>query len=58
VHKKRGDHVVTGEPLCTIHYNSDARLDEARRLIELAYRIEAEPPRRTRPLVHGVIGSK
>jgi pyrimidine-nucleoside phosphorylase len=58
LHKKRGDRVVTGEPLCTIHYNSDARLDEARRLIELAYRIEAEPPRRVRPLVHGIIGGK
>ncbi len=58
LHKKRGDRVVTGEPLCTIHYNGDARLDEARRLIELAYRIEAEPPRRPRPLVHGIIGGK
>ncbi|MBI1750827.1 MAG: thymidine phosphorylase [Acidobacteria bacterium] len=58
LHKKRGDRVVTGGPLCTIHYNSDARLDEARRLIELAYRIEPEPPRRPRPLVHGIIGGK
>jgi len=58
LHKKRGDRVVTGEPLCTIHYNSDARLDEARRLLELAYRIEPEPPRRPRPLVHGIIGGK
>jgi len=58
LHKKVGDRVTAGERICTIHYNSDARLDEARRLVELSYRIDPELPRRARPLVHGVIGGK
>jgi pyrimidine-nucleoside phosphorylase len=54
-HKKRGDAVERGESLCTLHYNSATRLDEARRLVESSYRIAAEPPE-ARPLVHRVIG--
>ncbi len=55
-HKKVGDAVSHGEPLCTIHYNSEARLAEARGLVEQSYRIEPSAPRRLRPLVHRVIG--
>jgi pyrimidine-nucleoside phosphorylase len=55
-HKKVGEAVRRGEPLCTIHYNSETRLVEARRLIEQSYRIEPVRPQRTRPLVHRVIG--
>jgi len=55
-HKKVGDAVRRGEPLCTIHYNSEARLAEARRLVEESYRIEPSAPRQPRPLVHRVIG--
>ena len=55
-HKKVGDAVSHGEPLCTIHYNSEARLAEARGLVEESYRIEPSAPRRLRPLVHRVIG--
>ena len=55
LHKKVGDPVHAGEPLCTIRYNSDARLREARRLLEQAYRIAEQPPRDGRPLVHRVI---
>jgi thymidine phosphorylase len=54
-HKKRGDAVDRGEPLCTLHYNSAARVDEARRLVESSYRITAEPPA-ARPLIHRFIG--
>jgi pyrimidine-nucleoside phosphorylase len=54
VHKKVGDAVRSGEPLCTIHYNSDARLEEARALISPAYKIaSAAPP--PRPLIHRII---
>ncbi len=56
-HKKVGDPVRRDEPLCTIHYNSDARLAEARRVVEESYRIERSAPRGKRPLVHRVIGS-
>jgi pyrimidine-nucleoside phosphorylase len=56
-HKKVGDAVKQGEPLCTIHYNSEARLAEARRLVEQSYRIEPSAPREARPLIHRVIGA-
>ena len=54
--KKVGEAVKQGEPLCTIHYNSEARLQQARRLIEESYRIESSPPQVSRPLVHRAIG--
>jgi pyrimidine-nucleoside phosphorylase len=56
-HKKVGDAVEKGEPLCTIHYNSDARLVEARELIEESYRIARAAPLEKRPLVQRVIGA-
>jgi pyrimidine-nucleoside phosphorylase len=55
LHKKVGDPVQAGEALCTVHYNSDARLAEARRLLEVSYSITAAPPSQKRPLVHRVI---
>ncbi len=55
LHKKIGDHVAAGEPLCTLHYNSEARLAEARQLIQESYRIEHTPPQGTRPLIRRVI---
>ena len=55
-HKRIGDIVERGEPLCTLHYNSDARLLEARRLAETAYRIEPEKPKTIPPLIHRVLG--
>ncbi len=56
IHKKVGEPVKRGEPLCTLHYNSEARLAEARALIEQSYRIEPAAPRGARPLVRRVIG--
>ncbi|HYY69429.1 MAG TPA: thymidine phosphorylase [Terriglobales bacterium] len=55
VHKKVGDAVQAGEPLATIHYNSDARLHAARRLLEGSYSIALQPPRSRRPLIHKII---
>ncbi len=55
VHKKVGDAVHAGEPLATIHYNSDARLNEARRLLEESYAIAPQPPVVRRPLIHRII---
>lgn len=55
-HKKIGDAVRGGEPLCTLHYNSDARLEEARRLVETAYTISPQRPAAGRALVGRVIG--
>src|SRR5580693_218078 len=56
-HKRIGDAVERGEPLCTLHYNSDARLAEARQLAETAYRIEPEKPKSLPLLVYRVIGA-
>jgi len=55
-HKKVGDAVKQHEPLCTIHYNSEARLAEARRLVEQSYRVGPSAPLQARPLIHRVIG--
>ncbi len=56
-HKKIGDPVSRDEPVCTIHYNSEARLQEARRLVEQSYRFGPDAaPRGPRPLVYRVVG--
>ena len=56
IHKKIGDKVSAGEPLCTIHYNSAERLEQAQPLIFKSYRIESTPTLQKRPLVRQVIG--
>jgi pyrimidine-nucleoside phosphorylase len=55
-HRKRGDAVRQGEVLCTIHYNSPERLDDARRLIAASFQITREAPK-PQPLVRRVIGA-
>jgi pyrimidine-nucleoside phosphorylase len=55
LHKKVGDHVAAGEPIATIHYNSQARAQQARQLIETNCRIEDAPPASKQPLIHKVI---
>ncbi len=56
-HKKVGEAVKQGERLCTLHYNSEARMQQARRLVEQSYRLEPVAPGGRRPLVHRVIGA-
>ncbi len=56
-HKRVGSEVKKGEPLCTIHYNSENRLAEAKKLVEESYRISPQPPRELRALVQRVIGA-
>lgn len=53
-HKRLGDRVARGEPLVTIHYNPDARLAEARAMLEAAY-VVAEKAEPAKPLVQKVI---
>jgi pyrimidine-nucleoside phosphorylase len=55
-HLKIGDVVKPGQAVCTVHYNSPARLEEARSLVEGAYSISLEPPAK-RPLIRRVIGA-
>jgi pyrimidine-nucleoside phosphorylase len=56
LHKKVGDAVCAGEPLATIHYNSETRADRARILLEKSYQIADSPMSEKRPLIHRVIG--
>jgi pyrimidine-nucleoside phosphorylase len=55
VHKKIGDKVSAGEPLCTIHCHSDAQAARAKKLIEESYEIAAAPPPHKRALIHRAI---
>ncbi len=55
LHKKVGDHIAVGEPLATIHYNSEAKAARAQQLIEASCEIAQEVPPK-RPLVHRTIG--
>src|SRR5215472_1128096 len=55
VHKKIGEPVRAGEPLCTVHYNAEARLSEAEAMITNAYTIAPEPSATKRALVRKII---
>jgi pyrimidine-nucleoside phosphorylase len=55
VHKKVGDQVAKGDPLCTLYYNRGDQLDESRALVEASYTISAAPLHQSRPLIHRVI---
>lgn len=54
VHKKIGDKVARGEPLCTIRCHSDAQAARAKKLLEESYEIADAPPSQ-KILVHRVI---
>jgi pyrimidine-nucleoside phosphorylase len=55
--KRIGDPVKKGEPLATIHYNSDAKLAEAKSLIAGSYQIGDAAPSQPRPLVRRILGA-
>ncbi|MGA2004994.1 MAG: thymidine phosphorylase [Terriglobales bacterium] len=55
IHKKIGDKVSSGEPLCTIHCHSDAQAARAKKLLEESYRVSAAPPAHKPSLIHRVI---
>jgi len=59
-HKKIGERVEKGEPLATIHYNSDAKLAEARRMVAESFVIGQDNGGQARvpqPLIRRIIGS-
>src|SRR5580700_8237588 len=56
-HKRIGDRVEKGEPLATIHYNSDAKLAEAESLIAGSYHIGKSAPGGKRPLIRKILGA-
>jgi pyrimidine-nucleoside phosphorylase len=55
VHKKIGDKVSMGEPLCTIHCQSDGQAARTTAMLEQSYRIADESPAHKTSLVHRVI---
>ena len=55
--KKIGDAVQAGETLCTVHYNSDARLRESLDLLAKSFEIGPQAPA-THPLVLKTIGAE
>jgi pyrimidine-nucleoside phosphorylase len=56
-HKRIGDRVEKDENLVTIHYNSDAKLVQAKSLIASSYAVSETAAREKRPLVRGIIGA-
>jgi pyrimidine-nucleoside phosphorylase len=54
--KKVGDAVKAGETLCTIRYNSEARLRETAALLAKSFEIGSQPPG-AQPLVRKIIGA-
>jgi thymidine phosphorylase len=56
-HKRIGARVEKGEALATIHYNSDAKLAEAKTLISGSYHIGVQAPAGKRPLVRHILGA-
>ena len=55
--KKIGDAVKAGENLCTVHYNLDARLVPAMRLLSASFEIGDQAPP-AMPLVRKIIGAE
>jgi pyrimidine-nucleoside phosphorylase len=55
LHRKLGDEVAAGEPLCTVHANSETRAARAIELLRQSYRITDAPLAHKPKLVHRVI---
>ena len=55
VHKKIGDQVSAGEPLCTIHCHSDAQAAGAKKLLEQCYTISDAAEGHKPALIHRAI---
>jgi len=54
--KKVGDAVKSGEPLCEVHYNSEARLEDAMALLGKSFEIGDKAPAAS-PLIRKIIGA-
>ena len=55
LHKKIGDRVARGESICTIHYDDEMRMIEARGILQAAYKIGADAPAARLPLVRKIL---
>jgi pyrimidine-nucleoside phosphorylase/thymidine phosphorylase len=54
-HRKLGDSVSAGEPLCTVHSNSDTRASRAIELLVRSYQVTDTPLAQKKKLIHRVI---
>jgi pyrimidine-nucleoside phosphorylase len=55
LHKKVGDVVSAGEPICTVYYNSESRAAQAKLLLEKSYHIGDSRSSTLQPLIHRII---
>jgi pyrimidine-nucleoside phosphorylase len=55
-HRRIGDRVAQGQTLVTIHYNDDARLEQAKAMIAASYRIAPEEARFKPMLIRCTVG--
>jgi pyrimidine-nucleoside phosphorylase len=55
-HARIGDRIEKGQPLATIHYNSAAKLAEAKELIASSYQFGESAPQEELPLIRRIIG--
>jgi pyrimidine-nucleoside phosphorylase len=57
-HKRIGERIEIGEPLATIHYNSDAKLEEAKGMVAESFLIDQDSGGQApRPLIRRIIGA-
>jgi pyrimidine-nucleoside phosphorylase len=56
LHKKVGNSLRKGQPICTVHYNDEKKFKDAQAMILKAYEVDHVAPAHSRPLVHKVIG--
>jgi pyrimidine-nucleoside phosphorylase len=57
-HKRIGERIEIGEPLATIHYNSDAKLEVARHMVAESFLIDQDSGGQApRPLIRRIIGA-
>jgi pyrimidine-nucleoside phosphorylase len=56
-HKRIGERVEKGETLVTIHYNSGAKLEEAKRLVAESFVIDEQNIAKTKPLIRCILGA-
>ena len=55
IHKKIGDEVAAGEPVCSILYNSESRAEQAKALIERSFRVTEDKAFSKPALIHQII---
>jgi len=55
LHKKTGDPVQAGESLCTVHYNSEDRMERVREMLTSSFIVTQTPPAERGEIVRRVI---